>query len=93
MGNKKDCLFVVFFLCYELLPCTIIIGRILIISSPDLLPPHPLHPPCASEESALLHRSSDDPADHPLCVRDVPSALHEDGVPSPDDTAGSYSVS
>lgn len=35
----------------------------------------------ASEESALLHSSSDDPADHPLCVRDVPSVLHEDGLP------------
>lgn len=57
---------------------------------PDLLSSHPLHPPCASEERALLHRSADDPADHPLCIWYVPLALHEDGLPPPDDTAGSY---
>ena len=58
----------------------------------DLLPSHPLRPPSASEEGPLLHSAADDPADHPVCVRDVSSALHEDGLPPADDPAGPRQV-
>lgn len=58
----------------------------------DLLSTHPLHPPCAAEERPLLHRSADDSAHHPVCVRDVSSALHEDGLPPSDDTLGPCQV-
>lgn len=59
---------------------------------PDVLSADPLHSPRASEESPLLYGSADDPADRPLCLWDVSSALHEDGLPPSDDTAGTYQV-
>lgn len=60
---------------------------------PDLLSSHPLHPTCASEEDPLLHGLADDPADRPLCVWDVSSALYEDGLPPADDSARPGQVS
>lgn len=58
----------------------------------DILPPYPLHPPGAPEEGALLHRVADDPADCPVCLWDVPSTLHEDGLPSAHDPAHPHQV-
>lgn len=59
---------------------------------PDLISSHTLHSPRASEEGPLLYGAADAPADHPVCVRDVSSALHEDGLPPPDDPAGPCQV-
>lgn len=51
----------------------------------DVISSYPLHPASPSEEGPLLHRASDDPADHRVCIWDASPALHEDGLPSSDD--------
>lgn len=58
----------------------------------DFISAHPLHPPCATEESALLHCAADAPAHHSVCFWHVPPALHEDGLSPSDDPAGPCQV-
>lgn len=53
----------------------------------DVLSSHALHPSRASEEGPLLHGPADDAAHHSVCIRNVSSALHEDGLSASDDSA------